>query len=226
MQKSEARGIALTVVILFLGSTCSFAEQVLAQTFDNPRHGFSISLPDGWVPMTPEKLKAANQFAQAQHPGWKNPTLHYGYQMTNAAGQAFPAVVVIRVSDTPSDRKAVFEDMRNDGSLPPGFQGGKPSFNEQLNACIVQYQAELAGTPVEASAAYFLTRKSVIKMFFYFPRFDGENLLLNQIIQNVHISEDIKAFRTPASPAGLIVGLLAVAGAAVVLYFAKPAKSP
>jgi hypothetical protein len=228
MQKSDGFGIALIIATILFSPTHSYGDQALTRTFDNPRHGFSISLPDGWAQMPPERLESANQGARAQHPNWKPPALHYAYQMTNFAGLAFPPFVVIRVSDAPSDPKAVLEDMERD-DLPQRVERGKPVFDEELNACLTQYQVEFAGMPTESWAAYFLTKRGVVKMFFYVPRANEQNLtaLVKQIIKSVHISDEMKfTGAAPASPVGLIVALLAIGVIIFVLSRAKPAKCP
>jgi len=180
--------------------------------------------------MPPDVLESVNQTATAQHPEWKRPVLHYGYQMTNSAGFAFAPYVVIHVTDTdqPSDPKAVEDDLEESWDLPQGIQREKPTFNRTLNVVVQRNRVNIAGVPsVELSIACFLTKRSIIKMFFYAPPAENGGIAvpIQQIISNVQIHDGLKLSQpAPASRAGLIVALLAMVAIAVVLARAKPAK--
>jgi hypothetical protein len=119
-RKSARFAVVLVVTISLLCPGFGRADQLLPLTFNNSRHGFSISFPAGWAQMPPGKLESANQTAMARHPEWKSPILHYGYQMTNSEGLAFVPYVVIRVTDTdhPSDAKGVEEELEKSEDLP------------------------------------------------------------------------------------------------------------
>ena len=222
---------AFIITAILFSFNLSFGDQPLTRSFDNSRNGFSISFPDGWAQMPPEKLENANQTSQAQHPEWKHPLLQYGYQRTNFAGLPFPPYVLIRVSDTghAPDPEAVRADMEKD-SLPQGAERTKPFFDQELNAFLLKFKVEFSGVPpIDGSVAYFLTKRGIIKMFFYVPKVNDQHLadLVQQIIQNVRISDEMKLARDgPASRVGLIVALLAMGVIAIVLSRAKPTKYP
>lgn len=57
---------ALALVTPICVGVTSYGEEALSRTFNNPGHGFSISLPDVWAKAPPKALEAANQAAQAQ----------------------------------------------------------------------------------------------------------------------------------------------------------------
>ena len=156
--------LALLVLILF-GATESYGDEALPRTFTNTLHGFRISFPNNWDQMPHKRLETANEAVRALHPDWKHPILHYGYQMTSGAGLTFPAYVVIRVADKPSDRRAVLADLE-ENDLPRGVERGTPVFDDELNAYQVDYHAQIGGMAVDACVAEFLTKESVIKMFF------------------------------------------------------------
>ena len=56
--------LALVTPICFGATSCG--EEALSHTFNNPGHGFSISVPDVWAKAPPKALEAANQAARAQ----------------------------------------------------------------------------------------------------------------------------------------------------------------
>jgi hypothetical protein len=221
--------VALALVVPIFLSLASYGEEALSRTFNNVNHGFSISFPDGWTKAPPEALEAANQFAQVQLPGAYRPLLQYAYWMTNQAGLEFPPYVVIRVAEKPSSRNDILRDMEQDNA-PQGvrYQRGRPRFDAELHACLNDMHAESAGKQVDCSVAYFLTKESVIKLFFYFPRQNEQNLaaLAQRIIKNVRISDDI---RIPPEPpplrGGLVIAIAAVVVIILVLTRPKAAKA-
>ncbi len=230
MRKPDGFGTALIIAVFLLSWKCSYAGPALSRVFDNHRDSFSIALPEGWAPMSPEKLEAANKLAQEQHPGWKRPTLHYAYQMTNAAGLAFAPYILIRVGDKGGvpDPKAVRDEIEKDDMIS-GVYMEQPFFDVRLNAFMTTYKATIPGMPpLQASVAFFLTSESVIKVFVNFPQADSEKLAgsVQQIINNVQIADWAK-FKLPAPPSrtGLVVALVAIGVIVIVLSRAKPAVS-
>lgn len=200
------------------------------ETFHNSRHGFSISFPEGWTVMPAEKLEEGNRTAEIQHPEWKRPTIHYGYQMTNAPEFTFPPYMVIRVSDTAEvpTPGSVAAELEKD-ELPAEVKRDKPAYNTASNIVSMHCVAEVTGAPaIECSVVCFLTKESVIKMFFYSARADHDRFAgaLQEIIENVEISERIRLGPTPpASFLGLVFALIAIGAIVVVLSRAKPARS-
>jgi hypothetical protein len=220
----------LIIVIGIFGSTFCHADQLLPQTFNNARHGFSISFPADWAQMSAGKLESANRAAKAQNPEWKRPLLHYGYEMTNSAGLAFSPYVVIRVTDTgrAPDPKAIQDDLEEGDELPRGVQRDKPTFDQELNAYLQKNSVNITGVPpVEVFVACFLTKTGIIKMFFYTPPVGngGIPVPIRQIIRSVQVHEEVKLPR-PASGSrtGLIIALLAMVAVVLVLARARPAK--
>jgi hypothetical protein len=219
----------LIVGFVLVGSVFA-ADLRLPQTFTNSRDGFSISFPEGWAAMSAEKLESANKVAEAQHPDWKRPAVHYGYEMTNSTGLAFSPYMIIRVTETSGapDPKAIQDELEKGGDLPPGVQRDKPTFDEDLNAFLLKYRVSIPGVPqVEGSIAYFLTQRGVLKMFFFAPPTDngGTGVPIQQIIRNVQIHDGLK-FVKPAPPSrvGLVLALLAMIVIVIVLARPRPAK--
>jgi hypothetical protein len=223
---------ALIVVGGLVSSISSNGDQPLTRTFNNIRHGFSISLPTNWVEMPREKLESINHAAEALHPEWKRPLLQYGYQMTESEGLAFPPYVIIRVTDTghAPDLKVAQEDLADSGDLPEGVQRGVPTFDRDLNAFLQTNQVNVEGIPpMEISVAYFLTTRGAIKMFFYAPLVGSEETFVpvQQIIRNVRIREALTNLDpAPASRIGLMVALLSMGMIVLTLFRAKSAKRP
>ncbi len=207
------------------------ADQNLSQTFTNAHHGFSISFPAGWRAMAAEKLETANKAAEAQHPDWKRPAVHYGYEVTNSAGLAFSPYMMIRVAETSGapDPKAVQDDLEKGEELPQGVEQDQPAFDKDLNAFVQKFRISMPGVPrVEGTTAYLLTARGVLKMFFYAPPADdgGAVVPVRQIISTVRIYDGSPlAQPAPASRMGLFIALLAIALVVIVLARAKPAKS-
>jgi hypothetical protein len=226
------RSAWLLPIAVYCACTNSYADAPLPRTFNHPRHGFSVSLPEGWTEMAPEQVEAANRAMESQLPRSPQPLLHYGYRMTNETKLAFPPWLLIRVTDKPSSRKAALKDLEQDSQVRlegVQFQRGKPWFDDQFHACIVDYQCNLPGRSVDATAACFLTKQSEIKMFFYYPRDDQENVaaLTKRIIKSVRISDEI-GFAPEPKPlrGGLVIAMTAIVIMVLVLARAKPGKSP
>jgi hypothetical protein len=214
------------------------ADPSLPVTFNNQRDGFSISFPSGWAPMAASKLEDANKTAEIEHPDWKRPALHYGYEMTNAAGLSFVPSAIIRIAEmaTPPDPKAVQDELEKGGELPQAVQSiqrQKPEFHAELNAFVQKNRLEVAGvSPIGVYVACFLTRDSVIKMIFYTPLADNgdPSVPIQDIINSVQIAAEKKIGPpTPRSYTGLIVAILSIVVLVIVLVRAKPhgeANSP
>jgi len=206
------------------------ADPSLPVTFNNKRDGFSISFPSGWAPMAAAKLEDANKTAEIEHPDWKRPVLHYGYEMTNAAGLPFVPSAIIRIAETatPPDPKAIKDDFEKGGEIPQAvksIQRQKPEFDQELNAFVQKNKVEIAGVPIGVYVAYFLTRDSVIKIIFYTPLADNGDprVPIPEIIKSVQIAHE-KKFEPPAprSHTGLIVAILSMVVLVIVLVRAKP----
>lgn len=229
---SKPRRFAATLIIVIGIFSCSFsqADQSLPVTFNHVRHCFTISFPAGWAPMPAERLESVNKAAEAQHPEWKPPLLHYGYEMTNSAGLTFPPYIVIRVTETAKapDPKTIQEDLEKSSELPQGvgWVREKPTFDEGLNAFLQRNSVSITGAPpVELHIACFLTKRSVIKMFFYVPveAEGGTAVPIPQIVRSVQIDEELKLPRAVSgSRSGLILALLGIAVVVLVLARAKP----
>lgn len=217
--------LALLILILF-GATESYGDEALPRTFTNSLHGFRISLPNDWDRMPLERLEAFNEAARVQYPHWKQPALHYGYQMTNGAGLAFPPYAIIRVEDKPSDRKAVLAGIEND-DLAQGVERRPPLFDDELNAYQFDMRAQVGGISADMFVTAFLTKKSVIKLFFSCPTNDLHfAAIAKDIAKNVRISDDIRIPAEHPMRGGLIFALVAMAVIVIVLSRAKPAKVP
>jgi len=224
---------AAVLLLSFVVVRAAFAgDEALSLTFTNSRHGFSISFPADWAAMTAEELGSTNKVAEAQHPEWKSPLLHYGYRMTNCTGLAFPPYVVIRVTETTTapDPENVKTDMDNRDGLPEGVKCGEPTFDQDLNAFLQEYSISVPDVPrIESSAAYFLTKKGVIKMFFYAAAVEdgGTAVPIREIIRNVRIHDELRLGQpVPVSRIGLVIALAAMGMMAAVLARAKRATSP
>jgi len=217
----------LTTTTVVLTANPAPTDQTLPIRFKNDTDGFDISFPDGWTQMAFAKMQKLNQLGEAQSPGSKRPFLKYAYEMTNSAGLDFPPYVLIRVanSSSPPNPLAVQADMESDEALKHNLHRDKPIFDEELNAFVQTYRFTNSGVPfLEGTVAYFLTKKSIIKMFFYAPITEDGRLTatVQQIIRNVY------TYKEPNPPSGsrtgLLIGLVAIAAIVLVLARAKPAK--
>jgi hypothetical protein len=224
--------LRITVVgMMLFGSVPSFFAQPLTQVFQNSRDGFSIKFPEGWIQFPAEKLDSLNRAAEIQHPDWKHPILHYGYQMTNSAGLTFPPYVLIRVNyldQTPEPNAVAAELIKDD--LPQGVERDSPVFNATSNIVSIHFRVDsMAGSPpVDGWVAYFLTQESVIKMFFYTAQADHERLAdtIQEIINNVRISKRSMFVRfTHSSHPELVQGLLGIVIVIFVLKWSKRSKT-
>ena len=231
MRKIEIKAAILCpLLIVVLAPTSCPAEQSLSVTYTNLKDGFTISFPSGWAPMDPAKLEGLNKTAEIQHPGWKRPLLHYGYQTTNSTGLPFAPSVIIRVTEVATpDPKAVEAELEKGEDLPQpvqSIQREKVAFDPELNFLAQTNRIQIAGAPpFGACVAFFLTKESIIKMFFYAPLAEngGPNVPISEIIRSVQIEADKRlAPSTPPSRAGLILGILSMAIVVLVLFRAKP----
>jgi hypothetical protein len=222
--------LTLVGAILF-GPVPSFFAQPLIQVFQNSRDGFIITFPEGWAKFPEQKLDSLNRAAEIQHPNWKRPVLHYGYQMTNSAGLTFPPIVVIRVSytDQTPEPNAVAAELEKD-DLPQGVERDSPVFNVASNIVSIHFLVDsMAGSPpVDGWVACFLTRESVIKMFFYTAQADHERLAdtIQEIVKNVQITNRSMLARfTQASHPALIQALLAIVIIAFIFKWSKHSRA-
>lgn len=216
---------------MLFGSVPSFFAQSLTQVFKNSRDGFSITFPEGWAEFPAEKLDSLNRAAEIQHPDWKRPVLHYGYQMTNSAGLTFPPYVLIRISyvDQAPEPSAVAAELEKD-DLPQGVERDSPVFNVTSNIVSIHYRvgSMTGSTPMDGLVACFLTRESVIKMFFYTAQADHERLVdtVQEIIKNVQISQRSIFVRfTQASHPALVQALFAIVIFVFLLKWSKRSKT-
>jgi hypothetical protein len=234
-RRARIRGILIAAVatcsaIALLNPSSCHADAPLTRTFENTEHGFSISLPSDWAPLTLQRLEQVNHVVHDMHPEWTTPLIQYAYEMTtNTPEMSFRPLLVIRVAYSPSepDPKAVREDLEL-RDLPKGVEKSEPVFDPELDAWLVQCKVRPTNAPpIDAFITCYLAKTNVVKMFLYAPHgtdhpFAG---LAQQIFRGVRIAPENKIFHEPPpSPKGAVAAMVAMVVIVVVLSRRQEAK--
>ncbi len=220
----------LIIAPLLLLTFCVWADPALVRTYDNPRDGFSLRLPEGWAPMAAETLEEANQAAVAQHPNWKGVGFRYGFRMTNAPGFTFAPYLLVRVSESGgvADPRQLQEELEM-LDLPPWMQRESIVLEPELNAVVARYRTSSQGAPaLESTIASFPGENRAIKLFLFapLPEKEGPAVPVRQILRNVQIYEPVKAAPpAPASHTGLVLSFIATGTIILALSRARLSRT-
>ena len=103
-------------------------------TYDNPGHGFCITLPAGWDLMPKDRLDALNENAATTNPNWPKPVLQYGYQHKESGDFVFAPFILIRVTPLDHEPSPEFTKAELMRDKMAGVDLSEPTFEADLQA--------------------------------------------------------------------------------------------
>jgi len=179
-------------LLLLLPATALCDSAIPTKSFDNPKHGFSITLPQNWTTIPADKMAAFNEQAAQTIPGWKGTLIHYGYQQEVSATGTIPAYILIRVMELTDKPTADFvkAEVTRESTRDDRVRIEAPAFDPSLNAYVAACEIRLQGQVVAKNQlAFFPAEKSIIKLFCFAPpsAVESQPNLLRQMIQGVRV---------------------------------------